>query len=187
MDKEKKTQTTKDQSQQEHVAAATDTDAHAQAAEQATDETKELLTQCQSTLAEWQEKYARLTADLENYQKRTTKERSAWADAAQEKVLLPILSIVDNFDRAMEHSIEVPAESQSWVDGIGMIYSSFKEFLKNAGVQEVSYDTFNPELHEALMQVDSDETESGDIVSVMEKGYMLNEKVLRPAKVSVAK
>jgi molecular chaperone GrpE len=145
------------------------------------------LTQCKATLAEWQEKYARLTADLENYQKRTMKERGVWAEAAQEKILLPILSIVDNFARAMEHMPEVPEQMQTWVDGITMIQNSFKDFLKNAGVQEVSYEAFNPELHEALMQVDSDEKESGEIVMVMEKGYMLKDRVLRPAKVSVAK
>ncbi len=147
----------------------------------------ELLDQCKVTLAEWQEKYARLTADLENYKKRTIKERSAWAQSAQEKVLTQLLGIVDNFDRAMEHSVEVPQELQSWTDGIAMIHSSFKDFLKNAGVKEMAYDIFNPELHEALMQVDSDEKQSGEIVNVMEKGYTLNDRVLRPAKVSVAK
>lgn len=151
------------------------------------DDTIEQLNQCKVTLAEWQEKYARLTADLENYKKRTIKERSAWAESAQEKILSQLLSIVDNFDRAMELKPEVPQELQAWVDGISMIYSSFGTFLKNAGVKEVSYDTFNPEFHEALMQVDSDEKESGEIIEVMEKGYMLNDRVLRPAKVSVAK
>lgn len=150
-------------------------------------ETENQLNQCKVTLAEWQDKYARLTADLENYQKRTVKERSAWAESAQEKLLLPLLSIVDNFDRAMELKPEVSEDMQSWVDGIAMMYTAFGDFLKNAGVKEVSYDSFDPEFHEALMQVDSDEKESGQIVQIMEKGYMLNDRVLRPAKVSVAK
>ncbi len=150
-------------------------------------ETENQLNQCKVTLAEWQDKYARLTADLENYQKRTVKERSAWAQSAQEKLLTPLLSIVDNFDRAMELKPEVSQEMQSWVDGIAMIHTAFGDFLKDAGVAEVSYDSFNPEFHEALMQVDSDEKESGQIVQIMEKGYVLNDRVLRPAKVSVAK
>lgn len=150
-------------------------------------EAVEQLNQCKATLAEWQEKYARLTADLENYKKRTIKERSAWAESAQEKLLFPLLTIVDNFDRAMEFKPEVSQELQSWIDGIAMIHTAFADFLKNAGVKEMSYDTFNPELHEALMQVDSDEKESGEIVQVMEKGYLLNDRVLRPAKMSIAK
>lgn len=150
-------------------------------------ETAEQLNQCKVTLAEWQEKYARLTADLENYQKRTVRERSAWAESAQEKILTPLLSIVDNFDRAMEFKPEVPQELQAWVDGIAMMYGSLGDFLKNAGVKEVSYDTFDPEFHEALIQVDSDQKESSQIVEIMEKGYLLNDRVLRPAKVSVAK
>jgi molecular chaperone GrpE len=151
------------------------------------DDTAEQLNQCKATLAEWQEKYARLTADLENYKKRTMKERSAWGESAQVVLLSELLSIVDNFDRAIEHQTEVPQELQAWADGIAMIHTAFKEFLKNAGVKEVPYNYFNPEYHEALMQVDSDAQEVGEIVDIMEKGYMLNDRVLRPAKVSVAK
>ena len=148
----------------------------------------EQLQQCQLTLAEWQEKYARLTADLDNYKKRTIKERSAWAETAQMPLLVDLLAIVDNFDRAMEHQIEdVPEEMRSWVDGMQMIHAAFKDFLKNAGVQEVLYKQFNPEYHEALLHVDSAEHDAGAIVEVMEKGYVLNDRVLRPAKVSVAK
>ncbi len=153
----------------------------------ASEETVEQLNQCKVTLAEWQEKYARLTADFENYKKRTMKERSAWAESAQVALLSELLAIVDNFDRAMEHQREVPQELQGWADGIAMIHTAFKDFLKNAGVKEVPYDQFNPEFHEALMQVDSDTQDAGEIVDVMEKGYMLNDRVVRPAKVSVAK
>ena len=151
------------------------------------DDTAEQLSQCKVTLAEWQEKYARLTADLENYKKRTMKERSAWAESAQVALISELLAIVDNFDRAMEHQREVPQELQAWADGIEMIHTAFKDFLKKAGVKEVPYDQFNPEFHEALMQVDSDTQDAGEIVDIMGKGYMLNDRVLRPAKVSVAK
>ena len=147
----------------------------------------EQLQQCKTTLAEWQEKYARLTADLDNYKKRTIKERSAWGENARMPLLSDLLAIVDNFDRAMEHQVDVPEEMRSWVDGMGMIHTAFKDFLKNAGVQEVSYEQFNPEYHEALLHVDSDEHDAGAIVEVMEKGYLLHDRVLRPAKVSVAK
>ena len=68
-----------------------------------------------------------------------------------------------------------------------MIHDSFTEYLKTAGVTEMPYDQFDPEQHEALIQVDSDDHDAGAIVTVMEKGYLLNDRVLRPAKVSVAK
>ncbi len=145
------------------------------------------LSQCQTALAEWQDKYTRLTADLDNFKKRTIKERADWAQASQVKLLISLLEIVDNFDRAMSIEQEVPEGMQSWVDGVSMIHSSFKEFLASAGVKETSYDTFNPEFHEALMQVQSDDKQSGEIVEVMEKGYMQGDRVLRPARVSVAK
>ena len=145
------------------------------------------LTQCQTTLAEWQEKYTRLTADLDNFKKRTIKERADWAQTSQVKLLTTLLEIVDNFDRAMSVEQEVPQEMQSWVDGVSMIHSAFKEFLTSAGVKETPYDTFNPEFHEALMQVESDAKKSGEIVEVMEKGYVFGDRVVRPAKVSVAK
>ncbi len=153
----------------------------------ASEDTVEQLSQCKVTLAEWQEKYARLTADLENYKKRTMKERSVWAESAQVALISELLAIVDNFDRAMEHQMEVPQELQAWADGIAMIHTAFKDFLKKAGVKEVPYNQFNPEYHEALIQVDSEGQDAGEIVSVMEKGYMLKDRVLRPAKVSVAK
>jgi|SRR3989344_2074148 len=166
-------------------AVASEQGSHTEATQ--LDDAADQLKQCTVSLAEWQEKYARLTADFENYKKRTIKERSAWAESAQEKLLSGILTIVDNFDRAMEYKTEVPQELQSWVDGIAMIYSSFGEFLKQVGVKEVPYDLFNPEFHEALLQLDVDGKESGAIVEVMEKGYMLNDRVLRPARVSVVK
>ena len=150
-------------------------------------EHEEALAQCQATLAEWQEKYTRLTADLENYKKRTIKERGEWSQLAQAKVLKGLLGIADNFDRAVASQPDVSPEMQSWVDGITMIHDSLNEYLKNAGITETSYETFNPEHHEALMQVDSEEHRSGEIVEVLEKGYMLGDRVLRPAKVSVAK
>ncbi len=163
------------------------TDEAQSAAEETVATVEHKLEQCQISLAEWQEKYARLTADLDNFKKRTLKERAMWDETARAELLIGLLSIVDNFDRAMEQQQEVPAELQSWADGIQMIHDSFTEYLKTAGVTEMPYDQFDPEQHEALIQVDSDDHDAGAIVTVMEKGYLLNDRVLRPAKVSVAK
>ncbi len=145
------------------------------------------LEQCKVSLAEWQEKYARLSADLENFRRRTAKERIEWSQMAQAKLLTALLGIVDNYDRAMALALNVPAELKSWHDGISMIHASFHDYLKNAGVKEMEYTIFDPERHEALIQVESNQKEPGHIVEVLEKGYVLNDVVLRPAKVSVAK
>ncbi|TET35114.1 nucleotide exchange factor GrpE [Candidatus Dependentiae bacterium] len=159
------------------------------------------LDACNATVKEWQEKYMRLSADLENFKRRITKEQQMWREMAQADLLLKLLSIVDNFNRAMEHKPYfasanaacfegqgvIMEELKSWVEGIAMIYGSFEEFLTSVGIKEVPCEVFDPSHHDALMQVDSDEHESGAIVAVMEKGYMLNNRVLRPAKVSVAK
>lgn len=137
------------------------------------------LVACQAAQQEWKEKYLRVMADMANYNKHIEKERALWSQLARADLLTPLLDVVDNFDRA--------AQTEELNPGIKMIHSAFVEFLKNAGVQEVSYDAFNPELHEALMQVDAEGKDSGTIVAVMQKGYALGEKVLRPAKVSVTK
>lgn len=146
------------------------------------------LVACQTSLKELQEKYMRLTADFENFKRRIEKEQQQWRDMAQADLLLKLLSIADNFDRAMEHKDQQSIdEFKSWAAGIAMIHGALGELLKGAGVQEVSYETFDPQYHDALMQVESETHEPGSIVNVMEKGYLFHDRVLRPAKVSVAK
>jgi molecular chaperone GrpE len=137
------------------------------------------LAACMVAKQEWQEKYMRLTADLANFNRRIEKERAMWSDLARADLLTPLLTVIDNFDRAVQTEQVSP--------GVKMIHSAFVEFLKNAGVKEVAYDTFNPEIHEALVQVDVEGKEAGTIVEVMQKGYILGDKVLRPAQVSVTK
>lgn len=143
---------------------------------------------CTQELAHWQGKYARLSADFENYKRRMVKEQSSWMLIARAQLLTDLLSTLDNFDRAMEHTDEKKdVDMQRWADGIKMIHQSFHDYLDNVGVKQVPYDLFDPSYHEALLHVDSKEHKPGDIVQVMEKGYVLGDRVLRPAKVSVAK
>jgi molecular chaperone GrpE len=155
---------------------------------EAADTIKKEVAECKQALAGWQEKYMRLVADFENYKKRSSKEQATWAQMARTTIIADLLPIIDNFDRAMAHkkNSNDTAELQSWMSGIAMIYQSFHDFLKKVGVREVPYDTFDPHYHEALVQVESDKG-AGHIVEVLEKGYQLDEQVLRPAKVSVGK
>lgn len=145
------------------------------------------LNECRVEHAEWKERYLLLSADFANFKRRTSKEQATWAQDAKATVLAELLGIVDNVDRALEHRVETTEEVQSWLQGFDMIQRSLHAFLKKSGVEEVSYETFDPHCHEALMEVESDQHQPGQIVTVLQKGYTLGDRVLRPARVSIAK
>lgn len=148
------------------------------------------LEACQTVCNEWKDKYIHVSADLQNYKRRIEKEQALWIARAQSDLLLPLLTIVDDFDRALaEHySREKTAELDQWLKGFELIGKELYKFLHAVGVTEIK-DTiyFDPNLHEAIVQVESDKHNSGDIVDVIQKGFMLKDQVLRAAKVTVAK
>jgi molecular chaperone GrpE len=150
---------------------------------------KEQLEKATAAVTEWADKYLSLTADFQNYKKRVTQERTDWAHDAQKQVLVDLLVIIDNFERALEEEKKREESAHvSWLAGFEMIYQSFEKLLAKYGVQEISdFSLFNPKFHEALLQVESDKYKSGDIVQVLQKGYIMHDKVIRPAIVSVAK
>lgn len=150
---------------------------------------KEQLDKANAAVAEWAEKYLSLTADFQNYKKRVTQERTDWAQDAQKSVLFDVLTIIDNFERALEQEKKREETAHiAWLAGFEMIYQSLEKLLSKFGVQEIKdFSVFNPKYHEALVQVESDKHQSGDIVQVLQKGYTMHDKVIRPAIVSVAK
>lgn len=150
---------------------------------------KEQLEKAQAAATEWTDKYLSLTADFQNYKKRVTQERTDWAQDAQKQVLVDLLAIIDNFERALaEEKKREETAHVSWLAGFEMIYQSLEKLLAKYGVQEISdFSVFNPKYHEALLHVESDKHKSGDIVQVLQKGYTMHDKVIRPAIVSVAK
>ena len=170
------------------------------------------LAECQAQVAEWKDRALRTAADYENFKKRSEKERVMWITGAQSSVLLDLISIVDDFDRAFAHTSIHPqpsllqsyggqAEEQSVPErrslgeggskdraGFELIYKSLQKILEKYGVLEIKELThFDPLKHEAIMQVESADHKQGDIVQVLQKGYTFKGEVLRPAKVSVAK
>ena len=154
------------------------------------DTLQEELEDCKIEVAEWKDKFVRLNADFENFKKRMIEQQRLWIGTAQAEVLSDLLTIIDNFERALtEHEKqEKTPESKAWIEGFTLIYQSLVALLDKFGVEEITqHDTFNPTYHEALVQVDSPDHEAGSIVEVMQKGYRFKDKVLRPAKVSVAK
>lgn len=142
------------------------------------------LTECQEQVAKLKNMLAHVAADFENYKKRSERERGMWMHSAQALVITDILSIADDFERAMAQE----QEKKDLLQGFEMIYESFKKFLEKHKVAEIPTDIpFDPEKHEALAQIEDEQKESGVIVDVMQKGYFFKDQVLRPAKVAVAK
>lgn len=149
------------------------------------------LQACQKDLQDVQEKYIRLAADFQNYKRRIEKEQAAFRVNVQRSILRELIGVLDNFERATQELYqeqEVKKDFKAWLQGIELIEKDLRSILHKHGVKKMEIGkNFDPEQHEALMQVESDEHESGQIVSVLQKGYMINGYVLRPAHVSVAK
>jgi molecular chaperone GrpE len=138
-------------------------------------------------LAEMQDKYIRLSAEFDNYRKRTLREKMELSKYAGENLLLKIIPLKDDFDRALKH-MDTTSDCTSMKNGIDLIYGKFSEFLKQNGIREIeSLDNeFNVDLHEAVAKVPvAEEGKKGKVVDVVLKGYYLQDKVLRFAKVVV--
>jgi molecular chaperone GrpE len=138
-------------------------------------------------LAEMQDKYIRLSAEFDNYRKRTLREKIELSKYASEDLLLKIIPIMDDFDRAMTH-MESTTDTAAIKDGIDLIYNKFSDFLKQNGIREIESlnNSFNVDLHDAIAKVPVQEDEKkGKVVDVIQKGYYLQDKVIRHSKVVV--
>jgi molecular chaperone GrpE len=136
---------------------------------------------------ELNDKYLRLSAEFDNYRKRTLRERMELTKTAGESVMLSILPVVDDFERAM-HSIDQGMDFEAVKEGILLIYNKFQEFNKQNGIKEIEAagKPFDTDLHEALTKIPAPTEElKGKIIDVIQKGYYLNDKVIRFAKVVV--
>ena len=135
----------------------------------------------QGYLASWQ----RTAADFQNYKRRNEQEREELGRLANAALIINILPLVDDFDRAMQN-VDTRIAGLTWLDGIRLIQRKFQALLDMAGVTEIEADgqTFDPNVHEA---VTFGEGEEGKVVSVVQKGYKLGDRVIRPARVVVGK
>lgn len=165
--------------------------ADAETTEEATGETEETAETAEETTEPaadpeeeaWSAKYVRLMADFQNYKKRVEKEKSDIYAYANEKLVTELLTVIDNFERALAHE----SADESFVEGMRMIFKQLSGVLEKAGLEEINAlgEDFNPNYHNAVMMEDNDAYESGKVTNVMQKGYMLNKKVIRPAMVMV--
>jgi len=130
-------------------------------------------------------KYLRLMADFQNYKRRSEKERAEIHAFANEKIVLELLGVVDNFERALQQDA---GNDQQFRDGMAMIFDQLKTVLSKTGVEEIEAlgQEFDPKFHHAIMMETHDETKSGHVSMVLQKGYTLKGKVIRPSIVKVA-
>ena len=132
-------------------------------------------------LSMWQDQCKRISAEFENFKRRVDKDKARWSEIAKESVLLDLLPFIDTFDAALQQ------KNSADLTGIEMMYQTLLKILNKHDVSVMQpIKDFDPEFHEAVMQVQSDKHASGQIVDVLSKGFMIKDRVLRPAKVSVA-
>ena len=134
------------------------------------------------------EKNLRLTAEFQNYRRRTEKEKSDIYKFANEKFITELLPVLDNIERALL-SIQGAEDHGAVVDGVNLIKKNFDEFLKKEGVEviEAVGTPFDPNYHHAVLSEESEEHEEGVVLEEYLKGYKLKEKVIRPTMVKVSK
>ena len=146
------------------------------------------IRELESKTDELNDKYLRICSEFDNFKKRNAKERIELFKTANEDIVSSLLTVLDDFERANK-SLNETSDIQSVTEGVNLIYNKFKNILNQKGLQEVelSDNTFNTDFHEAITNIPaSDETQKGKIIDTIEKGYMLNGKVIRYAKVVVA-
>ena len=165
-------------------AAAEDTTAAEAAAQEnsAEDDAAPEKSAAEEELAKVKEQLMRNMAEYDNYRKRTAKEKSEMMPEMTARVVTEFLPVLDNLERALA----ADCTDEGYKKGVQMIYDSFLEALDKLGVEKVPTDTFDPSMHQAVQQVQSDDHESGSIVTVFQNGYRIGTRVLRFAMVSVA-
>ncbi len=131
------------------------------------------------------EKYLRLMAEFQNYKRRTEKEKGELFKYASEKLVVQLVEILDNFDRALNQSA---GGGEAFAAGMELIFKQLTDVLEKNGVEEIKAlgEDFDPNFHNAVMMEDTTEYESGKVSDVLQKGYTLNGKVVRPSMVKVA-
>jgi molecular chaperone GrpE len=157
-----------------------------EASEVVEEETNDMATQLQKELDEYRNKYLRLNADFQNFRKRSEKEKTDLYKYANEKLIVELLPLVDNMERALDHIDE--ENKSSIVDGLKMIHKGFLDTLTKNGVEPIVAvgEEFDPQIHNAVMMEESEEHDSNIIIDEFQKGYRLKEKVIRHSMVKVS-
>ncbi len=152
--------------------------------EERLDQIKEELFTVTEEKDEYLNRLKRMKADFVNYRNRTKKEKSRIESSTKMEFINAILPVMDNFERALR-SVD---EDSEFLSGVQMIYKQLLDVLKKEGLEviETEGQEFDPQYHEAIMQIESDDYESGYVVEEVQRGYLMEDKVVRPAMVKVA-
>jgi len=151
------------------------------------DKKESKIEELEEQLRNIQDKHLRLQAEFDNFRRRTLKEKADLIKTGGESVLVNILPIIDDFERAIDSLKEV-SDDDTGKQGTLLIYNKFEDFLKTNNVKEINAikQDFDVDLHEAITKIPAPEEElKGKVVDVIQKGYMLNDKVIRFAKVVI--
>ena len=160
----------------------------AQAELSAEEQLANMLAEAQQMVEEQKDKYLRLSAEFDNYRKRTLKEKAELIKNGGEKTLTAILPVLDDFERALKN-MEASEETKAMKEGVELIFSKFQKILGQEGLQKIDTDgkDFDVDFHEAIALIPApSEDLKGKILDCVQTGYMLNDKVIRHAKVAVA-
>lgn len=146
------------------------------------------VAELQASVSELKEKHLRLLAEFDNFKKRTTRERLELLNSASKDVILALLPILDDFDRAKK-SADDPETGEHFSEGVNLVYNRLNNTLQGLGlkVMESTNQPFDPDMHDAITEVPVPEESKGKVIDTVEKGYLLNDKIIRHAKVVVGK
>lgn len=153
----------------------------------ATDNNDAKIAGLEAKVAEANDKYLRLYSEFDNYRRRTAKERVELIQTAAEDVFKSLLPVVDDFERAIKSNAEI-TDVKTITDGVTLIYNKFKNTLTQKGLEEMKSlgETFNADIHEAITNIPAPSDDlKGKVVDEIEKGYSLNGKIIRFAKVII--
>lgn len=151
-----------------------------------TEQTDE-ITELKQEIGELKEKYLRLYSEFDNYKKRTTKERIELFKTAGQDIMTSLLPVLDDFDRTMK-SLEQNGDLNALKEGVSLVHHKFRNILEQQGLSAFSAinETFDPDVHEAITNIPApNEDMKGKVLDEVEKGYKLNDKLIRFAKVVV--
>ncbi len=153
----------------------------------ATEELEGEIKKLTEEVEQLQDRLLRNQAEFDNYKRRTQKEKTAERKYKSEEMATELLPILDNFERALQ--TEISDENKSFLEGIQMVYNQLQTVLETQGVKPIDaiHQDFDPTIHHAVMQVEEEDLESNTVVEELQKGYMLKDKVIRPAMVKVNK
>ena len=143
----------------------------------------------ESVKAYWNDKYARLAAEFDNFRKRTNKEISDVIKSAGKDVIISMLEVLDDYDRA-KVQIEKSDDVQALKEGVTLVFGKLASNLKSKGLEEMvsTGEEFNADLHEAIAEIPAPTPEMADkVIDTVQKGYLMNGKIIRHAKVVVGK